>query len=146
MTLQGEDGIARMHKDHALIFELGHRINMLCGQEHHTSCSGCDHDQVQQCRGNIVETIRHLIEVTLKHTAIEAILMKEHASHEHCVAHSAAHAGITTRMSTIKRAIKGGANCIIAIEQVKDLLQALKQHEATLDGELEQFIQVNMQA
>lgn len=142
MTTVRDEAIARMHQDHAHMADLIRRIEASCVRDVGApGCIRCNPTRYQACRGSIDDLIRSLVEVTLKHNAMEALAMRDHAPPEHRQAHQQDHVRIAERMNGIRVVLSQDGDCVLAIAGIDEVLASFESHNARYDRELEGYLE-----
>lgn len=141
MTQIGEQPVARMRRDHESMLEMVRRIKSLCTQSNEVdNCNRCQLDQRQACQGNIEQLIRTFVEFTLKHSLIESLYMEDSAPIAHRIAHNQAHLILAEQMKAIRVVLSEDGNCILAIEGIDRVREALQAHFEEYDQQLEGYL------
>ena len=123
------------------MIDLAHRIKSLCTQGDEVSnCNGCERSKFQVCHGNIEQQIRTFVEFTLKHNLIESLYMDDGVPKAHRIAHTQAHLNIAQQMKTIRAVFSEDGNCILAIDGIDNVLEALLAHIEEFDQPLERYL------
>lgn len=141
MPTLGEDGVARMCRDHEHMLQLIDRIRAECTQRGIiTNCRDCSRSLQGVCHGNIEQLIRSFTETTLKHIMIESMLMEDKVPPAHRIAHNQAHMDIAQQLKAIRVVFSEDRNCVLAIEGIEDIHQSLITHFKDHDRHLEAYL------
>jgi hypothetical protein len=141
MPVIRETAAERIRQDHDYMIDLARRIKSLCTQGDKVSdCGGCERTRFQVCHGNIEQQIRAFVEFTLKHNLIESLYMDDGVPKAHRIAHTQAHLNIAQQMKSIRAVFSEDGNCIIAIEGIDKVLEALLAHIEEFDQPLECYL------
>jgi hemerythrin len=141
MTVIRETAVERINQDHGYMIELARRIKAMCTQGDEVSdCSGCERNKFQVCHGNIEQQIRSFVEFTLKHNLIESLYMEDGVPKAHRIAHTQAHLNIAQQMKSIRAVFSEDGNCILAIEGIDHVLEALLAHIKEFDQPMEHYL------
>lgn len=131
----------RTRDDHQRMLELVDQIKAACTQpDGKDDCLACRPVQRQNCRGNIKDLIGAFVETTLKHDAIESLLMDEGVPKEHCLAHKQAHLAIAEQLKAIRVVFSADGNCVVAIEGIDSVVSMLLSHYEEYDRPLEGYL------
>lgn len=123
------------------MLEMVQRIKSLCTQSNEVdNCNRCQLDQRQACQGSIEQLIRTFVEFTLKHNLIESLYMEDGAPIAHRIAHNQAHLLLAEQMKAIRVVLSEDGNCILAIEGIDRIREALQAHFAEYDQQLEGYL------
>ncbi|WP_162888730.1 hemerythrin domain-containing protein [Dechloromonas sp. HYN0024] len=141
MATIGEDAIERMGRDHERMLALIERIRAACTYPGPTaSCATCDTTRQGVCHGNIEQLTRSFVESTLKHILIESMLMDERVPAAHRSAHNQAHTAIARQLKSVRVVFSEDRNCVLAIEGIEQIHQALLAHFKEYDQPLEAYL------
>jgi hemerythrin len=136
-----EQAAERMRRDHESLLEMVQRIKSLCSQGQQVdNCNKCPPNPRMVCQGNIEQLIRTFVETTLKHNMIESLYMEDGVPMTHRIAHNQAHLAMAEQMKSIRVVLSEDRNCVLAIEGIDRVLEALKKHFEEFDKPLEHYL------
>ncbi len=129
------------------MLDLGRRIEACCvrGPEVE-NCWQCLPERQQACHANIADLVRTFVEVTLKHTLFESMLMEEGVPDGHRKAHRQAHLELSEQLKAIRVVFARDGKCVEAIEGIGAVLATLQRHFEEFDRQLEVYLRVPFQA
>ena len=123
------------------MIELARRIKSLCTLRGDVgNCNNCEQTRFQVCHGNVEQLIRSFVEFTLKHNLIESLYMEDDVPKAHRIAHNQAHLEIAQQMKGIRAVFSEDGNCVLAIEGIDGVLDALLAHIEEFDQPLESYL------
>jgi|GEM_PF-1427864 len=142
MPSDREEAVERMRRDHEHMLELIQRIVSHCDQREQLrrSCTDCHSSHKLVCHGNIEQTIRAFVEMTLKHNLVESMFMEDVVPSAHRVAHNQAHMEIAQQLKEIRVVFSADGNGIQAIEGIERVRQTLIRHFKEHDQQLKAYL------
>ena len=136
-----EQAVEKIRRDHNYLIEMVDRIKGLCTQrDTRGNCRDCQSGVRNVCQGNVEQLIRSFVEVTLKHNLVETVYMDNGVPEAHRTAHMKAHLRIAEQMKTIRAVFSDDGNCVLAIEGIDNVLDALLAHFNEFDLALENYL------
>ena len=141
MQLICDEAVERMHRDHAYMLDLIHRIKATCDRSDRIdNCRDCQSNHREFCHSNIEQLVRAFVEATLKHNAIESLYMADNVPKAHRIAHNNAHLVIAEQLRAIRVIFTEDGNCVLAIHGIDKVLQTLQSHFQEFDRHLEDYL------
>lgn len=141
MTAIREQAVLRIRQDHEYMLDLARRIAACCTRGPDVdSCWQCLPERQRICHADIEQLVRTFVEVTLRHTLFESMLMEEGVPDAHRIPHRQAHLELAERLKAVRVVFARDGRCVDAIEGIGAVLATLLRHFEEYDRRLEEYL------
>ncbi|HMX16717.1 MAG TPA: hypothetical protein PK375_02300 [Rhodocyclaceae bacterium] len=141
MTSIREQAVKRIRHDHDYMVDLARRIESCCIRGPQVeSCWQCVPEQQTACHANIEQLVRNFVEVTLKHTLFESMLMEDGVPEAHRIPHRQAHLNLAEQLKAVRVVFARDGRCVEAVEGIGAVLATLLRHFEEFDRQLEDYL------